>query len=380
LGPLVRAFTAQLRRLLGERRLLALLGLFLAASWVTMDAYSRLLVRDVPIAFLDLDNSAASRTLHRFLGATRELQLVAETPASLEEAQALLVSGRAAGVVLVPDDFSSDLKRGRRAVVVVAMDFSNIVSGKTALRAIQKAIATVGGGAQLQLLRRLGEPRLSAAARVQPILISDALEQNPAANYAVYVVPGLLFFFLHLLALFYAWDAIWPQPAPEVFGRSNGELLARLAAGTLVALGLGLLLAYGFLWRVEIAPRAPLQVVAVLLLSLLVADAAMALAFRAAFPRPITGLQATVVVGMLSLMLSGLTWPLDAFPAPLRWVGLSIPFTPFVYALRTLLGEQAGFADLQQALPVLAAQTAGFAGVIAAVALLRRSTAQWRRA
>ena len=359
-------FLGQLCALAGARRNRLMLLLFLAAAVLSAATYRRGVLRDLPVAVLDEDGTGLSRMLLRAIDATPELAL-AEPPATLEAAQTALIRGDLVAVVLIPDGFTAALKRGRRAEVLVAADLSNILSGKTAQRAVAKVLATAAAGAQVSLVEKLGTPPDRALAKVMPIAVTEALADNPGTSFAPYVAPGFAFFFLHVLTLFLAWSVLWPA-AP---GRPLADTLGRFAAMLAVALALGLVTTYAILGGLDgLWPATPAPFVAGVLLVFLAADLLFAWALCAIFRSGLLGFQATVLLGMLSLMISGLTWPWDAIPAPLRAVAVAVPFTPFARALRLFLPGPAGAADLLRPLAWLGLQCAAALGVIAAAAIL----------
>ncbi len=359
---------AELALLVRLRRFRILLLIFLAASWVGMDIYHHQVVSDLPVAILDLDNSRLSRTVRMALGSTRDVRLVDDVPASEEAARDLLASGRLAAVVLIPGDFSSEIKHGRPGQVLSAVDMSNILVGKTASRAISKVLATVAVGTQITTLQKSGHRPEAALARMAPIVMEDNSQYNPTTSYAVYLAPTLIFFFLHVLVLILACSLFLPPWQSA----SSAELLGRLAALEVVGVTLGLVLAYLYLPRQGIAPQsAPLVPLAAIAL-FVAADLLFAVAVRALIPSSMLAFQITLVIGMLSLMLSGATWPRDAFPPILREASALIPFTPFVRALRGFLHQSVGFSELAPAFAQLAAQALAFAGIGGAGHLVRR--------
>jgi ABC-2 type transport system permease protein len=366
---------AELALLVRLRRFRILILLFLAASWVGMDIYHHQVVSNLPVAILDLDNSRLSRTVRLALGSTRDVRLVDEVPATEEAARDLLASGRLAAVVLIPGDFSSEIKHGRPGRVLTAVDMSNILVGKTASRAITKVLATVAVGTEITTLQKSGYRRQAALARMAPIVMDDNFQHNPTTSYAVYLAPALLFFFLHILVLILACSLFLP-PGQSL---STVELLGRLAALEVVGVALGLVLAYLYLPRQGIAPQsAPLVPLAAIAL-FVAADLLFAVAMRGVVPSALLAFQITLVVGMLSLMLSGATWPRDAFPPILRWASAAIPFTPFVRALRGFLHQPAGFSELRPVFAQLGAQALAFAGIGAAAGCVRRWVARTGR-
>ncbi len=372
----LQGFGDELRLLASRRRHRLMLLLFLGASALSVATYRQSAMRELPVAVYDADGTALSRTVLRSIDATPELRVVTDPPPTLDQARAALTRGELCAVVVVPDGFTAALKRGRRAEVLVAADLSNVLSGKTAQRAIARVIATVAAGAQVSLTEKLGTPPSAALAWVVPISVTEAFVGNPGATYAPYVAPAFAFFFVHVLALFLAWSVLWPA-APE---RPAAELLGRLGACLAVALGAGLVSTYGILALDGLSPASSAPVVLGLLLALLVTDLLFAAALCALFRGGLLGFQATVLLAMLSLMLSGLTWPWDAIPAPLRLLALTIPFTPFSLALRPMFAEPVGLAELARPLGGMALQALLYAAILATAALAERLVAARGRA
>ncbi len=341
-----------------------MLGLLLGASWVTLDVYRDRVVQDVPVAVVDLDNSKISRTLREFLGAERELRVDgAEGPASADEARAALEQGRVAAVITIPEGVSRDVKRGRRAEVLLTVDSSNVLVGKNVFKAVSKAVGTVAAGAQLTLVTKLGERREHALARVVPVSVAETLSFNPAVNYVTYVAPGLVFFFLHVYALLLASSVFLPGGPTRPAERAGA-----LATAFALTLAIGALLAWVFLPHVAVVPQSDAGLVVAAMAAFLVVDGLLAWAIAMVIPGPMSALQVTVIVGMLSLMLSGITWPLDMFPAPLAAVARVIPFTPFARGFQVFLHHPVGFGEVSPMFRSLGLQ----AGAFAAVALAAR--------
>ncbi len=375
MSAFLQGFGDELRLLATRRRHQLMLLLFLGASALSVATYRQGAMRELPAAVYDGDGTALSRTVLRSIDATPELRVVTDPPATLDQARSALTRGELCAVVVVPDGFTAALKRGRRAEVLVAADLSNVLTGKTAQRAVARVLATVAAGAQVSVAERLGAPPSAALSRVMPISITEALPGNPGASYAPYAAPGFAFFFVHVLALFLAWSVLWPA-AP---GRPAAELLGRLGACLVAALAAGLVATYGILALDGLAPASAPPVVLAALLALLLADLLFAGALAALFRGGLLGFQATVLLGMLSLMLSGLTWPWDAIPRPLQVVAAAIPFTPFGRALRLFYPARVSLSDLAAPLAWLALQGAAFAAVVAATAAVGRLAAHARR-
>lgn len=115
------AFAASLRRELRhwreDRWELALVTLVpLLLMLLMMALFSGAVLRQLPVALVDLDGSADSRALARAIDASPGVALVAQ-PASLQQAQAQLRALEVFAIVLLPADMSRRALRGEPAPV-----------------------------------------------------------------------------------------------------------------------------------------------------------------------------------------------------------------------------------------------------------------------
>jgi ABC-2 type transport system permease protein len=363
-----RGFVEQLRRLFATPRHLVMLALLAAAAVCSVEVYRDEVVRDLPVAVVDLDDSKPSRAIRTFLHATREVELANDgAPVSLEEAREALDAGRLAAVVLIPDGLAANLKRGRTAKVLVAIDASNLLVARNANKALARAIGTVSAGVELTLVTKLGERRGRAMARVVPIVASEEHAFNPWTNYGVYVVPPLVLFLLHVYVTI-AGASLW-LPAGPAPGASRAGAAAAVGV---VAMALAAIAIHGLLAAHGIAPRSGLGLVWTSVALWVVGDLLWAAALAAVVPSPVLAFQVTVVLAVLSLMLAGVTWPTDAFPPALAALARTIPFTPFAQAFQTFLHHPASWAAVADLLRAQAIQIAAFALLALAGAALRR--------
>jgi len=374
-GEVGRGFLAQ-ARLLARPRYLLMTALLLAMSWLAMEVYHNQAIRGLPVLVIDRDNSKISRTIRSFLHACPEIDTLDQPDATREEGQRLLAAGRIAGLVYLPENLSSEIKQGRRGTALIELDMSNIVMGKNAYKAVSQVLTTVAVGTQMTVVRKLGENKSRAMAKVLPIRVSESFAYNPATNYGIYVMPGLIFFFLHVYVLILGVTAYLPIHPADDWKKRLGAFLAILPAGML----LGLTFFYGFLPYENLAPASGPGVAVVALAAFIVLDLLMAAAFNAVIPRPIFAFEATVVVGMLSLMFSGITWPPDAFPAAIRLIGAWIPFTAFAQGFQAFIHAPTRLSELGFMFHALGRQALLFGGVIAAGAAARRIIVAARRA
>jgi len=367
---LARGFAGELRLLTGHRRYRILLALLVGATLLTVQTYHQQVLRDLPVAVVDLDNSHLSRTVRLWIDATPELSTAAATPTSIEDARQALVAGRVAGVIVVPSRFSSRVKSGEGGEVVVAADLSNMLVGRTVMRVTAKVLGTLGVGVTMTTLQKLGEPRTEARGHAQAIALAEGFPFNPEARYSVYLVPGYVYFFLHIFTLFIAFSVFLPpQGWPAPLGR---ERLGALAAVLVFTAVLGMAGTYLVLPHENIVPASSPVVIGASLVVFLALDLLLASALTEAVPNPLVAAQITVVVAMLSFMASGLTWPADAFPTLLRLLASAIPYTAFGLAFRAFLHAPATLGELAPAWLAMLGQAALWTTVLAVARLVRR--------
>ena len=334
-----RAFVRSFLLENGRPRNVVLLVVLLATSWLMSDIYHFNTLREIPIAVLDFDQSSVSRTLSRSLEASTMISISPERPFTAEEAERLMIDGTVAAVVLIPSDFSTDLKSGRQARVVVASDMSNILIGRNVTNAIAGVVGTVSAGTRIKLIGKLGETDDRALARAVPLVSEDNYSFNAAKSYASYLVPGLMIFFLYVYMTLQFLRVV----------RSGDTIAENVAAiGGLIPHGvlLGLLFLYVYMPNQGLTVHSDVQRVVALLAVGFLTLALMVVALKLLLRKDIFVIQVSVFLAMLSLMFSGITWPADMFPLSLQQISSIMPFTPMAEGLRILVHFPALNGDL----------------------------------
>ncbi len=195
------AFVASVRRELrhwrGDRWELGLVTLL---PWLLMALmmwlFSGAVLRQVPVALVDLDASPASRGLARTLDASPGLEIVSQ-PASLQEAQAQLRALDVFAVVLVPRDMSRRALRGEEAPVYAFYNATYMATGQSAGRDIADAVSAYNARLlKEQIARQTGPGKLRAA----PVSVQATVLHNPARSYELFLLPLIFPAMLSLLA------------------------------------------------------------------------------------------------------------------------------------------------------------------------------------
>ena len=190
LNPGEAGFAASWRRELRTLRgnhadllLVTVLPLLMLALMAWM--FSPSVMRDVPIAVVDLDHSSDSRLLLRMLDASPGVR-VASQPVDIDDARAQLRRLQVYAIVLVPRDVTRQALRGQQGTVFAYYNATYMTTGQSAARDIGDAVAAWNA----RLLRerialQVGPGKLRAA----PIAVQSDILYNPARSYELFLLP-----------------------------------------------------------------------------------------------------------------------------------------------------------------------------------------------
>ena len=113
--------------------------------------YTNEVVRDVPAAVVDADNSSLSREFIRMVDASPDVKVQSHC-ADMEEAKTLLKETKAYGIVYIPESFSKDIAKGEQTHVSIYCDMSGILYYKALLLANTEASLNMNKAIQIKRL------------------------------------------------------------------------------------------------------------------------------------------------------------------------------------------------------------------------------------
>lgn len=377
------AFAASLRRELQHWRsdrwelaLVTVLPLLLMA--LMMWLFSGSVLRQVPIALVDLDHSPISRGLARAIDDSPGVR-VASQPASLQQAQAQLRALEVFAIVLVPRDLSRRALRGETVPVYAFYNATYMATGQSAGRDIGDAVSAYNARMlKQQIALQVGPAKL----RGPPVTVQATVLSNPARSYELFLLPLIFPAMLSLLAALAAGAAFgreqrdgllgdWLQQRP--WAAMAGKLLPYVALFSLYGAFGVLYLAYvrgdgmaGSLWLMLLAQ--PL---------FYLACCSFALLFIAVTRDTCTGLSAVGLTIGTALAFSGATFPVIEAPLFTRVWNLLLPLTAYVQVQMQQLFMGASWQVSLRPLAVLLLMSV-VAGGLGACLLLRAARQQAR--
>ncbi len=305
----------------------------------------------LPIAVVDLDQSAISRRFYREINATPSTEVVMRCT-TYQEAREQMQKGNIYGFIVIPDNLYKDLLANKRPEVSFYVNNSYLIAGTLSYKDMMTMSALASGAYQREFLRARGVPENLIMGRIQPIVIDSHLIGNPWANYGIYLINVLLPGVLQLIVLLMTVYAIgvelknrsslyWLEAAD---GSLAVALAGKLAPYTILFSILGIagnVLLYKFVNFPFLGSFAYLCVATVLYV---IAHQAVGIFMIGLFPVLRDGISFAALYGILSFTYAGFTFPIEAMPPLAQGASVLFPIRHYfmIYVNEALLGANIG--------------------------------------
>jgi ABC-2 type transport system permease protein len=348
-----QAFAAEYRRVLGDRGVFGLIvmGPILYGA-LYPQPYVGQLLRNVPIAVVDDDESDLSRTIIQALNADEAIK-VAARPATLAEARVALTRREVFAIVGIPAGAERDVLKGDGARLPAYVDSAYFLLYNRTLQGIQEAVGAVSAETLSRGARSDGSLYRAAMTRASPIEILNQPLFNPTGGYGSYVVPAAFILILQqTLAMGSATlgGVAFEQGARRarrlrgapaaVMGQGLAHLLLALPAFALYLIILPRL--YGFS-----AVGSPAEMFA-LAVPFILAVSFLGQFVGAWFQRRETAVLLLIAFSLPLFFMIGVSWPLEAVPEGLRIFSGIFPSTAGIDGLVRLNQMGATLADVSK--------------------------------
>jgi len=148
-------------------------------------------VRDLPVAVVDLSKSSDSRKFIRNLNATGELSVLCQ-PNSMEEAITLFKKRDIRGIVQIPETFSNDIAQKRQTTISAYADMEFFLYYKALMTGVSFVTLETGNQIQVRNLIQEGITVQQAETIAEPLRLVDNPLANPSGGFASYGIPAAL--------------------------------------------------------------------------------------------------------------------------------------------------------------------------------------------
>jgi ABC-2 type transport system permease protein len=299
----------------------------------------------LPAAVISAEPSPFSRSLVRALENSGYFKVVA-TPATVDEADRLLLLGKVQFVLQIPEDFARRVQRGDHAVVLVEADATDPAATSNALSALAQVGLT---GLDHDLTGSLA----ALKSRPPPFEIRVHRRYNPDGITQYNIVPGLMGVVLTMTMIMMTSIAMTRE-------RERGtmeNLLATPVRPLEVMLGkivpyilvgyvqvVVILTAARFLFQVPMVGS--LVLLSTMLILFIATNLAIGFTFSTLARSQMQAMQMTFFFFLPSMLLSGFMFPFRGMPEWAQALGEVFPLTHFLRIVRGIMLKGTGLAEL----------------------------------
>jgi ABC-2 type transport system permease protein len=377
---IMQGFAAELVRIVRDRGAFGLIILGPIIYGVLYpQPYAGQLIRDVPVAVVDQDNSELSRNIVQALDAHEGVSVV-NRAATLVDAQTALARGEVFGIVHIPSGTQRDLLRGDRARLPTYVDSAYLMIFSRVTQSFLESIGTVSAEVSTRGARDTGSLYRSALVRGSPVEIINQPLFNPTGGYGSYAVPAAFVLILQQTLLLGAATLggvafFRGGQASRLQRGSPGAVMGQTLAHVLLVLpGFALYLVvlpriYGFSYSNDVLDLLAFSLPFILSVSFL------GQFVGGLFRRRETAVLLLMALSLPLFFLVGVAWPPEAIPDLLRRTSQVFPSTVAIDGLVRINQMGASFQDVAGSWTTLWILTAIYAVLAMSVG---RVTALWR--
>lgn len=277
---------------------------------------------DLPIAVVDMDNTATSRNLIRQLDAFEQTGVSMVTQ-SFTEARKEVQKGTVYGIFYIPADFSVKATTGKQPTVSFYTNASYLIAGSLLFRDMKTISVLAGASVGLQQGLAQGYTTDQIMAKLQPIVIDTHVLGNPWLNYSVYLnntlLPGILQLIVFMMTVFsigteikYGTSRQWLRMGHNSLIKSLlGKLIPQTVVFTIIGFSICVAM-YGFNAFPLNSGWAPMLAAMFLLV---IASQAVGVLMIGTLPTLRLGLSFACLFGMIAFSIVGFSYPvLDMHP------------------------------------------------------------------
>lgn len=313
--------------------------------------YSTEVIREAPIAIVDMDNSQLSREFARNLDATDSIKVVTAKTNNLE-AQNAFFNDEIKGFINIPKDFEKDIKKGKQTNLSLYVDSSYMIIYKAIYSKTMETALEMGAKIEIAKMIKQGIPKEKALAIKQPFEYIQIPLYNIAGGYASYAYPMILILIMHqTLLLGLSIRLATQNEKNEPYCENQKEIPFTIFARTSFYIILYLLYSLIFFLIYPNLINYPMSY-NVIPLFLLLIPMYYSIGFLAHVLSPIYKereypILFIVITSLIFIFLPGLIWPKEAMPQIVNIIASLVPATFSVDGIIKINQMNATFWDIK---------------------------------
>lgn len=302
--------------------------------------FSQGVISNVPTALVDLDNTSTSREIIQEFR-NNDMFLYKDV-SSKQEALKMIGNERTELAVIIPEDFTKNLKNRKSAEVEVISDASNLAYYANGLKKVNEIILTYNSGIKIRNLQGKGFLYDNAYGIVMPAKMNYVKLNNPSVNFVDFLVFGLVVTIIQFAVAMLSVEAASDmKKTRENIKQLLNMWFAFSLLGTIVTI-------ICFIIVLIITPatiKCNMLMLLLLIIMFNLAITAVAILMGTLIPDKLIATKIMMVFCVAALLLSGYTWPKNEFPYILKVLMHIEPLTYYVNTLRPLRMNTISYED-----------------------------------
>ncbi len=316
--------------------ILLLFGAPIVYSFLYTSIFVQKMERNVPIAIIDKDKSEKSRELIRHIDA-HELVQVEIGYVSTNEAYKALQTFSCMAIILIPEGFEKNIKTGKQAKISVSINNTRFMIANDVVKGVNDAISAMAENISTEFFKKKGLNNHDAKRLANPLQVNSKVLFNTTESYGDFIIVGLLALILQQTLLI----GVSVSMAHERETNLLNDLLHKISGSSLkliigkTGLYIGIYLFYALFfftfhfYLFKLPFEGSFLALFIITIVQFVTIVISGLLIGSFFPSKLAGLIVLVFSSYPIFLLSGYSWPIQAFPDFLKIIAYLLPHTSY---------------------------------------------------
>ena len=341
----------EFKRITGSRITIILYAVVPIVIFISFSSvYHKEIVREIPVAIIDQDNSDLSQTIIKYIESSPSMK-IAEYPDAIDEAKDEMLRGEIQGFFYLPPDLSLNIKTGKEANAFLFINSGNLIISNSLLSDGSKILKTVNAGVLIKKFRSSGLTESQAIDLANPIRVESNILYNTNYSYISYLVPGLTTFSFMIVIILGAIPVISHKldhkDFTEYLMKTDNRVSFILLGKSIPHLAFhfaNVLVLVGIIFQLfSITTNASAIVVLLYLFFFVIVCFVFGLMLAALIYKRVLATEVALFILTPAFIYSGLTFPLWAMPEIHQVIAGIFPFTYFLSGFIKIFQMNADF-------------------------------------
>ena len=325
---IVNAFVGELQRIFRDPGVTVIfIVATLAYPLIYKAIYWNEQITNVPVAVVDLSNSAESRAFLHHWNASPDIRLT-HTCASMSEAEQLLRDQKVHGIIYFPRDFAKQLNDPfGKAHISLYCDMSSFLYMKAIYLSCNQVMLESMRNIQIDRYEQMGLDKEFAWALVQDAPYSETALFTPTGGYGSFLIPAVLVLILHQ-TLFFGICMLGGTAREENIDQySIRSLIGRSGAYFVIYYALAAILLGIFPRLFDIPHIGSIWDILLFIVPYILAVIFFSMCVSVFIRNRESGLVLLISSSLIFLFMAGISWPKEMIPDAWWYIAALIPYT-----------------------------------------------------